>query len=645
MFNLNEQQIQAINHHTGSMLVLSGPGSGKTTVISLRVKTLIEKYAVNPRNILVVTFTKNSADEMKNRFLKLIDNSINYKQVNFGTFHAHFFNIIKRYYNYNLNSILNSSQKLSIIKKVIYNIQKNHKLESLSDMFEVYDKIVESTYINDSENDVYQNLLSEISFVKNTLLDPHSFKSKILSPLDFFLVYTEYENQKNIYHKIDFDDMLTMCYELLKQNLNLRKYYVNKFKYILIDEFQDINKIQYECIKLLLSNEKNLFVVGDDDQSIYSFRGSDPNILLNFSDDFPEFKKVCLNVNYRSTDQIISVANSIIKDNTQRFDKNIVGTNKLGDLPKFIKIENVYDEAEEIVKKIKELQKNDKLLQIAVIYRTNFQATYIIDKMVNSNISYKSKEQILTIYDTVVGKDILAYLKLSLDNSDVRSFMRIIHRPSRYLNKNLLLNITKDFNNKTCTSILDFALNKNDLEYWQYEKLEDLKFDIQHIKTLNTYNAIEYILNHIHYKDFLVNYSDYKKIDYDNLKTMSEQMLETSKIELNISDYIRHTKKVLKNIDSTYHENKNNNAITLTTIHGSKGLEFDVVFILSCVESIIPHERSCNSEFHIEEERRLLYVAMTRAKQQLNIGIVKSLKSSKNTDDIKHSRFLNNILK
>lgn len=636
MLNLNQEQQKAISHNTGPMMVLSGPGSGKTTVISLRIKNLIEVYSVNPNNILVVTFTKNSAEEMKQRFYSLVD--YKYKGVDFGTFHSHFFKIIRDHNNYTLNDVVHEKEKIDLLKEIIKKAQKNPS-SKLNEMSQV---------IFDSDDDFYTTLSSEISFVKNILLNPKEFDSSVTN--SFFEMYKEYESLKNHYKKIDFDDMLIKCYELLKNDTSLRNRLQNKFKYILIDEFQDINKVQYECIKLLLDNNKNLFVVGDDDQSIYAFRGSDPDILLNFPIDFPEIKKTVLNINYRSTEDIINISNIIINDNKKRFDKNLVGTGKVSDKkPNLLTTQNIYAEAKEIVKKIKIIKDDNNNssnnFNVAIIYRTNFQATSIIENLVQANISYQSNDYVATIYDHHIAQDILAYLEFAENNFDNQSFMRIANKPKRYLSKNLLIDAIKCVPDGNC--ILNYLYSCNNLESWQLTRIHDFKFDIQQLKNKLPYDAIKYILYNIGYDKYLEDFANYKKTDYKSLVLVSEQILESSKNFETISEYLKHIKNISdeinklnkKTITKSNLEPNSDFIVTLTTMHSSKGLEFDIVFIISCVEGIIPHEKSYGIN-DLEEERRLLYVAITRAKLQLTICIVREIQGSY----VKHSQFLNNII-
>ena len=339
---LNDSQYKAIIHNKGPMIVLSGPGSGKTTVITYRIKNLIENLGVNPNKILVITFTKAASEEMKERFNNICNKSYN---VSFNTFHSYFFRIIRDYYKYDLYNILDDNEKVNIIKKIIN----------------------DNNIFFDNQEEFIQAIISEISLLKNELINYKLFNSKYINSSTFTLIYEQYEKIKSEQRKIDFDDMLIQCYHLLKQNDAIRNIWINKYDYILIDEYQDANKVQYECIKMLVSLERNIFVVGDDDQSIYGFRGSSPKFLHKFYKDFKGSKKVVLNVNYRSTEQIINLCNKVIVENSNRFEKNIIGTNKKDKSPILLRSYDVSEEAKKIVEKIKRLKSNYPLEEIAII--------------------------------------------------------------------------------------------------------------------------------------------------------------------------------------------------------------------------------------------------------------------------------------
>ena len=614
-FNLNDNQKIAVKHNEGPMLVLAGPGSGKTTVIMYRIKNLIEFYNVEPKNILVITFAKSTAEEMKNRFLSMF----NYKESNvfFGTFHAVFFKIIRRIYNYTLDNILNENEKINIIKKIVYDLK--------------------ITFENEEE--FLQNISSEISLIKNELINLDFYEPINIAKYDFFEIFNKYENIKIKMNKIDFDDMLVKCYEVLKSDNNICEFWKNQYKYILIDEFQDINKVQYECIKLLTNKKSNIFIVGDDDQSIYKFRGSRPEFLFSFPKDFYDCKKVVLNINYRSTEQIINLCNEIIKQNSNRYIKNIIGTGKTYKTPLVVRPFDTTEEAIFIAKKIQIFQKNFDLEKIAIIYRTNMQARAIVDALMDYNIAYQFKDKIFNIYEHWIVKDIKAYLTLAINKKENDSFLRIINKPKRYFSK-LLINDLKEKCDKS-VSMIDFLYSMREIKSWQLEKLHELSFHLKQLQNKNTYDAIKYILKTINYQDYLHEYASFKKIKSKGLIEIADEILVSSKGHESILDYIEHIENMAIEIKNNTRKKKEDLfGVVLSTMHSSKGLEFDVVFVIGCIESVIPHEKSKLYE-DIEEERRLFYVGLTRAKKILYLSIPKT----KYEDNVEPSRFLKNLIK
>lgn len=610
---LNKNQEKAILHNKGPMMVLSGPGSGKTTVITYRIKNLIENFNIQPKDILVITFTKAASEEMKERFFNICSNNYN---VSFGTFHSCFYKIIRDYFKYNLSSILNDDEKIEIIKKIVDKVEIS---------FESYDEFI-------------QDIISEISLVKNELIDYKVFNSKCTNSNSFKIIYSEYEEAKKQLRKIDFDDMLLRCYEVLKNDLKVRIFWQNRYKYILIDEFQDINRVQYECIKMLVGNENNIFVVGDDDQSIYGFRGSRPEFLLSFPNDFLDTKKIILNINYRSTKQIISLCNTIIKDNKNRYEKDIIGTEKEFKTPILIRAYDVEEEAKRITEKIQNLKKDYELEEIAIIYRTNIQARAILEKLMDYNIDYQLKDKIPSIYDHFIARDIIAYLSLAINKYANDSFVKIANKPKRFLNKELILDALSICKNKK--PIVEHLYCSTSLKSWQLEKINDLLFHLGQIKTKNPYDAIKYILNNIGYEEYLENYADFKKIGVKGLVEITREILETSKGYDSIEKYLKNIDNIKTEINKKYKNKDNQKGVVLTTMHSAKGLEFDVVFVISCVDGIIPHEKSKTKE-EIEEERRLFYVALTRAKTLLHISILKT----KYDNNMIPSRFLKKLIK
>ena len=611
--DLNDRQRYAVFHNKGPMMVLSGPGSGKTMVIIHRVNVLVSKYNVDPSSILVITFTKAASIEMKERFYKSFNNIYG---VNFGTFHSYFFRIIKSYYKYEVSDIIIDNDKIKILKNIIYSLDISF----------------------DDEEEFLQDIINEISLVKNELIPPILFDSKITDSNSFYLIYKQYEAIKEKEGKIDFDDMLIKCYNLLRENNQVREFWQNKYKYILIDEFQDCNKVQYECIKMLVSDECNLFIVGDDDQSIYGFRGSKPDYLLNFPNEFNNVEKVVLNTNYRSTEQIINLSNHIISENKTRYEKNIIGTKRYGKCPILLRCYDINEEAKIIVDKINKFKNKIPLEQIAIIYRTNIQARAIVEELMNYNMDFQIKDLVPSIYEHFIARDIFAYLTLAMNPLEYNCFLRIANKPKRFLSKDLL-NQAKEIS-KNGKSILKNIYSIPDIKNWQIEKISELEYHLSNIKNKKTYDAIKYILKIVGYEEYIESYSEFKKIKSDGLFDIANEILESSKSYDDILVYLTHIEDIRFELKENSYKIDNQKGIVLTTMHSAKGLEFDLVFVIGCVEDIIPHKKSISKE-EIEEERRLFYVALTRAKNLLYISVVENRYEVK----VKPSRFLNKLIK
>ena len=430
--------------------------------------------------------------------------------------------------------------------------------------------------------------------------------------------------------------MLIKCYELLSNNENILKIWQNRFSHILIDEFQDINKIQYETIKLLAQKCDSLYIVGDDDQSIYKFRGAKPEFLINFKEEYNNVETSILNVNYRSTEEIINISNKIISQNNFRLDKKIVGTGKRGVNPKIIKSDDIATEAVNIAKKIKSM-KDINVNDICVIYRNNLQSRAFIEAFMNFNIPYQLKDEVPLIYEHWICKDICAYINCAINKYDNESLKRIINKPKRYINKGIISYLDK--NNE---SLLYQLLETNKLKNWQKQRIEELEFYFNSIKKKTPYDAFKYIRKVVDYNSYVKEYSKYKRMNYKNLFEILDELQETSKGFKTLEEYLEHVKETIKKSkeENSKKEKSDLNGVTLTTMHSVKGLEFEVVFVISCVENVIPHEKAKSKE-DIEEERRLFYVAVTRAKSILYISIIKT----RYEETVKPTIFLNNIIK
>ena len=478
--NFNKSQTSAIRHKDGEMIVLAGPGSGKTAVITQRTKNLIKEYKVNPGNILVITFTKAAALEMKQRFIQLMGEEK--ANVNFGTFHAVFLTILKHAYNFSSSNIISEEQRYELMRDIISHYDVEFK----------------------DENDFIGNIYSEISQIKNARLDINNFYSNQCGEEIFRNIYKDYQRRLNQSKMIDFDDMLTYTYELFTERKDILAAWQKKFKYILIDEFQDINRIQYEIVKMLALPENNLFIVGDDDQSIYRFRGSKPEIMLNFDKDYPNAQKVILNTNYRCGKYIVETSKNLISHNKERFVKDIVASKEDETPVNYVTFESRKDENLYLIKDIDTKIKGGKSFEdFAVLFRTNTQPRGLIEQFITYNIPFRVKDHIPNIYEHWIARDIFSYIRIATGSRDRKDFLRIMNRPKRYLSRNSLYGPVISF---------DEWIKLYDEQPWIAERIEKLEADIKFISKMSPFAAINYIRNGIDYDSFLVEYAEFRHI-------------------------------------------------------------------------------------------------------------------------------------
>lgn len=607
--SFNNAQIKAIEHYTGPALILAGPGSGKTTVITHRTQYLIQNHKVNPSNILVVTFTKMAATEMKQRFTKLCSEG---SSVTFGTFHAVFFTILKHAYNYNAANIVRQEQQRDIIRKCIEKFQ------------------IET----EDENELINNILGEISNVKNSRIAPENYYS-INCPEDVFRdIYRVYDNSLKRSKLLDFDDMLVYCYELLSQRPDILAAWQNKYRYILVDEFQDINSIQYEIVKLLAGDRKNLFVVGDDDQSIYGFRGARPDIMLNFEKDYPDAQKILLNYNYRSTRQIVEGAATVINGNEKRFKKVVKDSGREGQPIIFNEFNTMDDENDFVLNKIRHLHDKQNVAydQIAVIARTNVGLRPAMGKLIEYNIPFSTRESIPNLFEHWIAKDIFAYIRLAQGSTKRGDFLRVMNKPKRYISRDMLYGEEIQF------SIL---LSMTGDKVWLYDKINDFRQSLEYIRKLNPFAAVNYICKGVGYNDYLKEYAKERNISEEELLGIVGEILESTRDFNSYGEwfgYIDDYNEKLKEQAKQLKEKKD--GVSLCTMHASKGLEYDAVIIVDANEGITPYHKAV-LDCELEEERRMFYVAMTRAKNQLYICA--SRQRFNKTQEV--SRFVRNLAK
>lgn len=609
MMTLSEAQKEAITHKQGPMLVLAGPGSGKTLVITKRTQHLIEEYGINPARILVITFTKAAAEEMKERFIKLMEGKN--LGVNFGTFHAVFFKILRYAYNYNASNIISDEQKYRYYKELIDELE-----------IEIED-----------EKEFIEGISSEISLVKSEKMDINNYYSMNCSEDNFAKLYAGYERKLRKANLIDFDDMLLLCYELLVARPDILALWQHKYEYILIDEFQDINKIQYDIIRLLAKPQDNLFIVGDDDQSIYRFRGAKPEIMLNFSKDYPKAKQVLLNYNYRSKGKIVNAALRVVKNNSKRYEKEITTIHEDGDEVEIKVAADLPEENKMVLELIHEYHKKGYAYsQIAILYRTNTQPGALVEKLMEYNIPFRMRDAIPNIYEHWITKNILAYIKIAMGSRERSLFLEIINRPKRYISRDCFGNPVVDLNR-----VKEYYSDRS----YVIERIEKLEYDLALLKKTNPFAAITYIRRAIGYDDYLREYADFRRMKVDELYDILSELQENSRDFKTYEEWFAHMEAYQEELKRQVEQRKNKSydGVSLSTFHASKGLEYDVVIIIDANEGITPHRKALLLE-DMEEERRMFYVAMTRAKQRVHIFSVKE----RFHKELAFSRFVGEIL-
>ena len=613
---LNRGQDEAIKHGNGPCMVLAPPGSGKTLIVTERTRYLIEESGVRPDQILVITFTRYAAREMKERFERLTAGK-NYP-VTFGTFHSIFYGILKCAYGIGANNLMSEKESSVLLQEVLD--QTN----------------IESTPEVEDEEELVRELLREVGMVKNGLYHLKDFHSKYLTQDEFAEVFRSYEHQKKELKKFDFDDMLVQCYALFRKKPEILQGWQKRFQYILIDEFQDINRVQYEVIRMLAAPRYNLFVVGDDDQSIYGFRGAKPELMLYMKQEFPSLRTISLTVNYRSTEFITGAAARVILHNDTRFYKRVLSFRGRG---QNVHVQEVLDEQEEAQYVTEEIQKKldqgIKPGEIAVLFRAAVQARMISEILSEHRIPFEMRDYVTNFYRHFIVKDMMAYLQLAAGKRDRSLFLTICNRPLRYLARNSMENRQVNFED-----LRKFYCDKD----WMLDIIDQFDVDVRMMKNMAPYAAIQYIRKKIGYDDFLKEYAEKHQISWKQLMDVMAELEERSKNFKSYDEWEIHIAKYTQELEEQQAKarkikGERENKVQLMTIHSAKGLEFEDVFVIHANEGEIPHQKAEKKD-EIEEERRLFYVALTRAKNNLCISYI----TQKNGNSIKPSRFVEELL-
>ena len=611
---LNDKQLEAVEHKDGPCLVLAGAGSGKTKVLTQRIINLIDS-GVSPYNILAITFTNKAAKEMRNR----VENELGgvTDSIFIGTFHSFGLRILRENYidiGYTSNiTILDTDDAKAIVKRILK----------------------ENGY--DPAKYEIRTIINKISSAKNDGISPDEYTKLFLNDLDIVigLVYKEYTKLLKDNNSVDFDDLLLKPVELLKKNKIILEKYQERFKYILVDEYQDTNSIQYELCKLLASKYKNIFVVGDANQSIYSFRNADYRNILNFEKDYKNTKVILLEENYRSTNNILKAANSVIKNNSEGKKLNLWSSKRDGELIDYIRCEDEIKEANFVINKIKDLVSNGyKYSDIAVLYRTNAQSRVVEDAFVRNNIPHNIIGSYY-FYNRKEIKDLIAYLKLIYNPCDSVSLERIINVPKRGIGAKSIENLRKKATENNI-SMFDAIDSGKELEFKKMIlKLQEFSLNA------NLSDLIEEILSTTGLRmEYEINKSLENEAKVENLnefKTVALMFEESGIYDL---------QTFLENIALVSDRGQYNNdgdEVSIMTLHSAKGLEFNVVFLLGMEEGLFPHNRSFNSLSDLEEERRLCYVGITRAKEKLYLLSARQRTIFGKTSGTIESRFIREI--
>lgn len=601
--DLNPSQASAIRHKEGPMLVLAGPGSGKTLVITERTRYLIEECHISPSNILVITFTKAAATEMKERFQRRMGRVC---PVTFGTFHAVFFMILKHAYHYTAENIMKEEQKFQWIREIV----TKHKLEY------------------EDETEFLTAILGEISAVKNTGIEIAHYYSKNCAETVFRRIFNEYQEYLYRHGKIDFDDMLVYTKELFLERKDILSAWQKKYPYILIDEFQDINKIQYDVVKLLAGDSQNLFAVGDDDQSIYRFRGAKPEIMLHFKEDFKEAETVLLDTNYRSTVPIVTAAGNVIKYNKERFPKKIQAAGGDGAAVEYLLFEGQREENARIIWDIQEaIDHGANYRDFAILFRTNMQPRFLMEQLMAYNIPFRTRDSIPNLYEHWLAKDLFAYIRIAMGSRERRDFLQIMNRPKRYISRDSLDEPTVAFD------VWEWYYEE---QPWVAKRIGQLEHDIKVLERLSPYAAINYIRKAIGYDEFCAEYADYRRMKVEDLYDVLDELQESAKEYKDYDGWFSHIETYTKELQEVYRlQNQNMESVTLATLHSAKGLEYENVYLIDVNEGVMPYKKAV-LDTEIEEERRMFYVGMTRAKKNLHLFAVKK----RNNKDAEISRFI-----
>lgn len=606
---LSSEQGLAASHGKGPAMVIAGPGSGKTRVITSRVRMLTEAGGVDPGRILVITFTKAAATEMRQRYIR--ETGVERSKVHFQTFHSFFFSVLRRAYGYTAREVLQEDERYALLRE----LSKDMAAE------------------REDEKEFLQQISEEISYVKNEGLDPAMYYPASCPKEGFLKLFHSYEERVRGANRLDYDDMVLLTKELFEAREDILSAYRKSFQYLLIDEFQDINRLPYEILCLLLGEEKNLFIVGDDDQSIYRFRGAKPELMLSFPKNFPEAKIYLLSTNYRSTEAIVKTSLRLIENNKERFSKELHAHTKGGELPKIWCLKSQKEEGLFLVHKAREILRKEGSLpygRMAVLYRTHIEGAPIAEELLAYQIPFTMKDRIPNIYDHWITKDVMSYFALAEGSRRREHFLRIMNRPLRYWKRESLGGADISYGS------LMFYYEK---QPWMQERIARFFTDLSILQRLKPYPAMRYLRETVGYDEFLAGYAEERGIEKESLFETLDQLEETTVGMESLEEWRRKQDAFREKLKENISSSETEDGVSLMSLHRAKGLEFDTVILLHLNEKLIPYQKAVLPE-DIEEERRLLYVGLTRAKKELHLTVLEERYRKQQ----ERSRFLKELL-
>ena len=587
----NPSQKRAIAHLSGPMMVLAGPGSGKTSVIVERTAYMTGEGEIPASSVLVVTFSRAAAKEMRERFLKFTGQTST--AVTFGTFHGVFYGILKQAYGLGAGNILSEEEKYAILRELVVNCAAEQS----------------------QEGDFVEDIAKEISVVKGGRIALEHYYSSCCPDEVFRQIFQGYRKVLNERRKLDFDDMLLSCYELLKKRKDILSAWQKKFHYILVDEFQDINHLQYDIVKMLAAPENNLFVVGDDDQSIYHFRGARPEIMLNFPEDFKNAETVILNINYRCSGNILDTAMKVIDHNENRYVKKLSTPNEPGEPVQIKEFRNPRDEYMAVAGLLRNrMEEGDNIEDTALLFRTNQEAEGLVAALMEYGVPFTMKEKLPNLFRHWICRNMIAYLKMAEGDRSRSTFLEIMNRPNRYIARDALTEKNIDFK-----ALGEFYKDKD----WMCDRITTMETHLRILKTMAPYAAINFIRNGMGYEEYLQEYARYRKIKPEELMETLNRIHESARGMKTLEEWMAYMDEYTRKLEEqAKKQDVKREGVVISTLHAVKGLEYDNVYIMNVNEGSMPYRKAV-LEAHLEEERRLFYVGMTRAKKKLCLYYVR----------------------